>query len=150
MIKKLLQWLYCWACVRDTLMGKTEKIIKICTAGLLFGISAAFALDALNVWDLSDFQQFSQFDAWFWVALTAFQAALQIALLRYPHRLAHRAWSSVSLQFSGLSLMVAGGMFWAKYPPFHLPMAVFPLIGFCILMAGRSLNKRARQKMEGR
>ena len=137
MIKKLLQWLYCWACVRDTLMGKTEKIIKVCTAVLLFGISAAFALVALGVWDLSDLQQFSQFDAWFLVGLTAFKAA-------------HRAWSSVSLQFSGLSLMVAGGMFWAKYPPFHLPMAVFPLIGFCILMAGRSLNKRARQKMEGR
>lgn len=149
MVKQVVQWVFWqWVKWRDWVMKKTDTTVKIITSILLLITSFIFLADQYHWWILPEFHKFSTFDAWFWAWFMATQAAAQLWLLRCSGCLKCKIWSDFALQIAGLSLVVIGGMFIAKYPPFRMHMAIFPILGFAVAWAGRSLNKRSRQKLK--
>lgn len=148
MVKRFIQWFFWrWILWRDWLMKHTEWAVKIGAMVLLSLTSWLFLAEQYGWFDLPDFHQFSKLDAWFWAAFLMLQAIVQLLLLHCSGSLKCRMWGDYALQFAGLSLFIVGAMFVAKYPPFTFYMAAFPILGFLVARAGRSLNKRSRQKI---
>ena len=148
MCNRFNYFLWQWVRWRDFLMKHTVKLVKLSTAILLLTTATMFGLDEARIIDLPDFHKFSHFDAWFWAATMGVQAIFQFVMMYCKGSLKCQAWGDLALQLSGLSLIVVGAMFGAQYPPFAWQMVAFPFIGFGVIVAGRSLNKRTRQSLK--
>ena len=148
MCNRFNRFLWQWVRCRDFLMKHTVKLVKLSTAILLLTTATMFGLDEARIINLPDFQKFSYFDTWFWTVVMGIQALFQFIMMYCNDSMKCRAWGDLALQLSGLSLIVVGAMFGAKYPLFSWQMAIFPFVGLGVIVAGRSLNKRTCQSLK--
>lgn len=134
----------------NSLLLVSGATIKAATAFMLLLTATALHLDAVKINDLPHYHQITDYDRHIWPLLLCLLAVLQLAAMLRHRCLPLRTLGDLTLQLSGLAMMIIGGAFTASYPPFNWMMGIYPAWGLMAVFAGRSLCRRSRGYLKER
>lgn len=124
------------------------EFFKITTGFIMILTSAAMVYDKhVDNNALPNFFELSQHDWYLWAVSLGVVGVLNIAFTFLADYFKYRIFADLMLQFSGLALLIVGWAFIVEYPPLHRLMIFYPTWGMGMVIAGRYMGKRSRQRL---
>ena len=118
---------------------------KAITGLMMFGTVLLMLMDKVQRRDiLPDYFQFTNYDWWVWVIILTSIGTSNLIMLFFVNKC--RVFSDLLLQISGILLLIIGWAFIAHYPPLNVLMVIYPTWGIGMVVAGRHIGKRTREK----
>lgn len=136
--------------VKNWLIVHCAESFKIITGLMMFGTVYLMLVDKIqNRRVLPDYFQFTNYDWWLWVIILTSVGTSNLIMLFFINCYKSRVFSDLLLQISGILLLIIGWAFIAQYPPLNALMIIYPTWGVAMVIAGRHMGKRTRQKIKG-
>lgn len=123
--------------------------LKIATAIIMYATIAAILYDLhVDASFLPNYYHFSARDCIGWIAALFILGTANIIMIFYRECYRCRMVADLVLQLSGMLLLLMGWAFFTKYPPANIPMFFYPAWGIGMIVAGRHMGKRSREKYQ--
>ena len=130
---------------KNWLIVHCAESFKAITGLMMFGTVLLMLMDKVQRRDiLPDYFQFTNYDWWVWVIILTSIGASNLIMLFFVNKC--RVFSNLLLQISGILLLIIGWAFIAHYPPLNVLMVIYQTWGIGMVVAGRHMGKRTREK----
>lgn len=121
--------------------------LKIATSAILLGTAGMLIYDRfIDSTLLPNYYVATLYDWYGGVSVLTILAIANVYMLFHVDCYRCRMIGDLLLQLSGFSLLMIGWAFFAHYPPANIPIAVYPAWGIGMIVAGRHMGKRSRQR----
>ena len=134
---------------KNWLIVHCAESFKAITGLMMFGTVLLMLMDKVQRRDiLPDYFQFTNYDWWVWVIILTSIGTSNLIMLFFVNCYKCRVFSDLLLQISGILLLIIGWAFIAQYPPLNALMVIYPTWGIGMVVAGRHMGKRTREKIK--
>lgn len=121
--------------------------LKIATSAILLGTTMMLIYDRfIDSTLLPNYYAATLYDWCSWTSVLTILAIANVYMLFHVDCYRCRMIGDLLLQLSGFELLMMGWAFFVHYPPANIPMVVYPSWGICMIVAGRHMGKRSRQR----
>lgn len=130
---------------KNWLIVHCAEAFKLITAVMMFGTVGLLLADRLQERDiLPDYFEFTNYDWWVWLLVLTSLGTANLIMLFFVDCYKCRVFGDLTLQISGVTLLIVGWAFISQYPPLNVLMVVYPTWGIGMIIAGRHMGKRTR------
>lgn len=121
--------------------------LKIATSAILLGTAMMLIYDRfIDSTLLPNYYAATLYDWDGWVSVLTILAIANVYMLFHVDYYRCHMIGDLLLQLSGFELLMMGWVFFVHYPLANIPMVVYPSWGIGMIVAGKHMGKRSRQR----